>query len=98
VVVGQLLRPLDSLYAAYPVAQVEETVAEKDLRATRRTMKISLLFCAVIGPFLIILANKLTGESQWVPAIFDVVVTVGLVVFLVMTRSAKFDHDTGERR
>ena len=73
-------------------------MAGKDLRSTRRTMKISLFFCAVIGPLLILLANKLTGEFQWVPTILDVVVSIGLVVFLVMTRSAKFDHETGERR
>jgi hypothetical protein len=73
-------------------------MADNDLRSTRRKMKISLFFCAVIAPLLIILANNLIDEFQWVPIILDSVVTVGLIVFLYMTRSAKFDHKTGEPR
>ncbi|ADJ47501.1 hypothetical protein AMES_5676 [Amycolatopsis mediterranei S699] len=61
-------------------------------------MKINLFFCGVAGPPLILLANQLTGEFQWVPTVIDAVVTVGLIVFLVMTRSARFDHQPGERR
>ena len=61
----------------------------KDLKATRRIMKIYLLFCVFVGPPLIYVANVWTGGFQWPPTILDASAVIGLIAFLYRTRGDK---------
>ena len=69
-----------------------EVAVQKDLKRTRRTMKMYLFFCVVVVPPLIYVANVWTGSFQWPPTIIDALAVIGLIAFLYRTRGDKVVH------
>jgi len=88
VVVAELPRP-----SLVPLrSTLVEVAVQKDLKRTRRTMKMYLFFCVVVVPPLIYVANVWTGSFQWPPTIIDALAVIGLIAFLYRTRGDKVVH------
>ncbi|EFL09785.1 predicted protein [Streptomyces sp. AA4] len=67
----------------------EESGTTRDMRKTRKELKLCLLLCVFVGTPLIVVASMWLGRVQWVAVILDGFSVVGISVFLIGTRRWK---------